>query len=428
MGARTGTHTGMTLAQHLTDFALGDITPTEDAQAMIRLSCLDWAACALAGQDEPLAKILRTMALDDGGREDATLIGGGRGPARVAALTNGAISHALDYDDTHFAHIGHPSVAVFPAALAQAEKLNRPMVEMLEAALIGVEASIRVGLWLGRAHYQVGFHQTATAGAFGATLAAARLAGLDAKTCGHALGLAATKAAGIKAQFGTMGKPLNAGLAAECGVMAADWAAQGLRSTPDALDGTNGFGATHHGANDASAFDGLGQTWSFETVSHKFHAYCHGLHASLEALRAVEGVPGKIDIRTHPRWMTVCNIETPTNGLEAKFSYRMVTAMALSGIDTAKIENFNDALTTRADLAALMLRVTVTADDTLSETEAEIRTSEGTHHHDLAAPMDLNHRKQRIETKAAALTPDAAKLQTAIQTEDIAAFKTALFN
>lgn len=415
------------IAETLSSFAHALLDPTEGAARMIRLSCLDWAACALAGRDEPVARIARDVATREGGNAEAGLIGGGRTPARAAALVNGATSHALDYDDTHFAHIGHPSVAVFPAALALAERESRSMDTMLDAALLGVEASIRVGLWLGRDHYQVGFHQTATAGAFGATVAAARLLDLSPEATAHALGIAATKAAGLKSQFGTMGKPLNAGLAAECGVMAADWAAAGMVSNPDALEGVNGFGPTHHGAGDLSAFRGLGEVWHFETISHKFHACCHGLHAMLEALREVSEIPERLVIHTHPRWMTVCNIPKPKTGLEAKFSYRMAAAMALSGNDTGAIENFSDDLATRADIAAIMQRISVKPDDSLGETEVRLLVDGREVSHDLAAPLSLKDREARLRAKSAALTPRAEAIRAAIEAGDLTAFTAELF-
>lgn len=422
----------VSLIQTLSRFALAPITASPTAEQMIRLSCLDWAACALAGRDEPVAQHLRAIALAEGGRSDAHLIGAnlvekGRVPARAAALVNGATSHALDYDDTHFAHIGHPSVAIFPAVFAIAERTGASFADALDAALIGAETSIRVGLWLGRAHYQTGFHQTATAGAFGAVAAVARLQGLDHETTQHAFALASTKAAGLKSQFGTMGKPLNAGLAAECGVMAVDWAVAGLRSDTRALDGLNGFGPTHHGAADMTAFDGLGADWLFEDVSHKFHACCHGLHAMLEALRDVASPPKHLQITTHPRWMTVCNIEAPKTGLEAKFSYKMTAAMALLGVDTGAIASFSDAVAARGDLADIMARITVIADDRLSETQARLDVNGALLHHDLGAPIPLDTRETRLKTKAASLTPQADALWSAIQSGDRTAFNAVLF-
>ncbi len=190
------------------DFSVAPVRG-DAALSMMRLSLFDWAACGIAGRDEPVVRIVRHMVLAEGGAGEAGLIGGGAAPARGAALANGTASHALDYDDTHFGHIGHPSVAVIPAALAIAQKTGADGARFVQACLVGAELSVRVGMWLGRAHYQLGFHQTGSAGAFGATAAAGRLLGLDAGAMAHALGLCTTRASGLKSQFGTMGKPYN---------------------------------------------------------------------------------------------------------------------------------------------------------------------------------------------------------------------------
>lgn len=383
--------------------------PTAAALQMMRLSLFDWAACGIAGRNEPVARLVRDMVLAEGGQGHATLLGGVRAPCRAAALVNGAVSHALDYDDTHFAHIGHPSVAVIPAALAISEREGASGDACLRACLIGAEASIRVGTWLGRGHYQTGFHQTATAGSFGATLAAGHILGLSPDRMAHALGLVATRASGLKSQFGTMGKPFNAGLAASNGVEAACLAQCGFVSSPAALDGLQGFGPTHHGAADLTAFEGLGATWMFETVSHKFHACCHGLHAMLEAIGRMNVDAGEVSavkIKTHPRWLTVCNIERPVTGLEAKFSYKMTAAMALLGYDTSAMADFHDGLSSNDALTSLMARVHVEADEALPETAASVRVEAGacqTISHDLDAPMGMQERTDKLRRKAAAL-------------------------
>ncbi|WP_367181318.1 MmgE/PrpD family protein [uncultured Roseovarius sp.] len=400
------------IAQRLAEFSAIQSLP-RPAMDVMRLSLLDWCAVGVAGRDEPVAKILRDQAVEEGGAPQAALIGSNvRIPARAAALVNGATSHALDYDDTHFAHIGHPSVAVLPAALATAQLCNASGQALQEAALIGAEASIRVGLWLGRAHYQAGFHQTATAGAFGACLSACRLLGLDLAQTVLALGLVSTRASGLKSQFGTMGKPMNAGIAAANGVEAALLAQRGFVSRDDALDGLQGFGPTHHGEGSESAWDGLGQSWLFETVSHKFHACCHGLHAMLEALTPQIGIPvhdiDRVEIMTHSRWLSVCNIEVPKTGLEAKFSYRLTAAMRLAGYDTSLPDSFNDRLCRDESLVALRDRVRVSAQETLSEMQAHVvlHTIHGTKHeltHDLDAPLPYADREVRLRAKATAL-------------------------
>lgn len=396
----------MTLAHRLAAFVT-EAEPPESARAVMRQSLYDWMACGMAGATEPVAEILRDQALTDGGVPTARLFGGGEVPSRAAALVNGTISHALDYDDTHFAHIGHPSVAVCPAAWAVGQGKGE---DVLDAALVGAEVSVRVGLWLGRDHYQRGFHQTATAGAFGATAAVARLRGLTVEQTAQALAIAATRAAGLKSQFGTMGKPLNAGLAAETGIVAADLAARGFISNPDALDGPQGFGPTHHGAGEDAALER--DDWLMETVSHKLHACCHGLHAMIEALGSLRVTADQVErvaIRTHPRWMTVCNIAEPKTALESKFSYRQTAAMVLTGHDTAAIAIFNADLARH--LAPTRQKVTVTPDDTLAETEAHVtatlldgETREATH--DLAAPIPVGEKWSKLRRKGRALVGD----------------------
>ncbi|WP_372885915.1 MmgE/PrpD family protein [Shimia sp.] len=380
---------------------------------MLRLSMLDWAACGIAGRAEPVARITRDMVVAEAGTPEARVFGGSAAlPARAAALVNGATSHALDYDDTHFDHIGHPSVAVLPAVLAVAEMTEADGPALQLAALLGIEASIRVGVWLGRGHYQTGFHQTATAGAFGAAVAAARLLGFDAAQTEAALGLVATRASGLKSQFGTMGKPYNAGLAAANGVEAALLVQRGFAPDVRGLEGPQGFGATHAGAADAGALEGLSAHWRFDRISHKFHACCHGLHATLEALShldrpGVDEIAG-LGIETHPRWMSVCNQSAPTTGLGAKFSYRTVAAMALLGHSTAALESYSDALCADPAIIALRDRVSVVATETLSETQARVTLtlSDGTRRsarHDLEAPIPLAERTAKIHAKSAAL-------------------------
>lgn len=404
------------ITQRLAQFVAQTQSAPDATRHMVRLSLLDWAAVGLAGCREPVARITRAMALDEAGAAQAHLFGGGRAPARAAALVNGATSHALDYDDTHFAHIGHPSVAVIPAALAVAEREGAGGAELQLAALLGIETSIRVGIWLGRDHYQTGFHQTGTAGAFGAAAAAARLMGLDAAGIAAALGLVATRASGLKSQFGTMGKPYNAGIAAANGVEAATLVARGFVPDPQGLEAAQGFGATHAGQADPAALNGVGRDWLFDGISHKFHACCHGLHATLEALAgmnrpAAEEV-AEIRIATHPRWMSVCNQSDPETGLGAKFSYRMVAAMALLGHDTAALESYSDALCADPQLRAMRARVAVAQDGELSETQARVRIvqKDGTLHeafHDLDAPMAPERREARLKAKAAALVGQA---------------------
>ena len=400
------------LAETIAKFLSEGIQISSVADAVGKLSALDWLACGLAGTSEPVSKILHTSAVAEGGNPTANLFGGGGTSARMAALVNGTTSHALDYDDTHFAHIGHPSVAVYPAVFAMGQQLNRTLSEVLQAALIGMEVSVRIGLWLGRSHYQSGFHQTATAGAFGAGAAVGRLANFDETQMAQMLGLISSRAAGLKAQFGTMGKPYHAGLAAAAGVESAQLIQAGFDANPNALEGEFGYGATHCGSNDSStALKGLGEDWLFESVSHKFHACCHGLHAALEAARELELAAPEIaglHVKTHPRWMSVCNQPAPDTGLGAKFSYRTVLAMSALGLDTARLETYSDQICQRPDLKKLREIIFVEQDEKLTETEAVLCLTKRDGQrcelrHDLQSKIDLSSREQRVRFKAQSL-------------------------
>ncbi|MDQ7072133.1 MAG: MmgE/PrpD family protein [Rhodobacterales bacterium] len=404
----------MTITTEISEFTAGITSAAipSPARRVLQLSLLDWMAVGIAGRDEPVAGIVRDVALAEGGVGAASVIGTQtRLPARAAALVNGTTSHALDYDDTHFAHIGHPSVVVIPAALAMAQQVGVNGRALQEAALIGAEVSIRIGLWLGRGHYQVGYHQTATAGAFGAAMAAARVLGMDAAQCAQVLGVVATRASGLKSQFGTMGKPYNAGIAAANGVEAAILVNAGFEGRVDGIESALGFGATHHGEGDMRALDGIGAAWVFESVSHKFHACCHGLHATLETAAGIDVAAddiAMIEVQTNPRWIGVCDQAAPMNGLGAKFSYATVLAMHYLGHRTGALGCYSDAICARADVQALRARVSVVANADVAETAARLRivVSDGSEHrgaYDLEAPMDIAARQAKVQAKAAVL-------------------------
>lgn len=396
--------------------ALDGAAISDDARRYARFSLFDWMVCGLAGVDEPLAGILRGVVADEGGRPDASVMGGGSVPARAAALVNGATSHALDYDDTHFAHVGHPSVGIYPAALAAGEEVGASAASVADAFLIGAEASVRIGLRLGAVHYNRGFHQTATAGAFGATVAAGRLYGLTRAQMRVALGLCATRASGLKSQFGTMGKPYNAGIAAANGVECAKLAAAGFTSADDGIDGPQGFVLTHSDApTDGAWSDPPPARFLFTDIKYKLHACCHGTHAMIEALAALthaEGVKAgqvvELHLSTSPRWLKVCDIKEPRSGLEVKFSYAWLAGMVFAGIQTASDRAYTDALACDPALAEFARRVTVTGDVSVGDMQARgsVLLADGRtlpFVHDLDAPIPAATLEASLRAKAQGL-------------------------
>ncbi|MEM6665984.1 MAG: MmgE/PrpD family protein [Pseudomonadota bacterium] len=427
------------LTERLADFSSGLMyaaTRPEMAD-IVRLCLLDWSAVALAGRGEPAGRIAREMVLAETGAPESSLLGASvKVPARAAALANGTISHALDYDDTHFGHVGHVSVAVIPAALALAERQGASGADLMAAIAAGSEVACRVGAWFGRAHYEAGFHQTATSGTFGATAAAARILGLDPVTTAHAIGIAASRATGLRAPFGTMGKPLNAGLAASNGIEAALLAANGFQSRRDALECAGGFSETHAGDGGpvSDVLDGLGARYLFTGVQFKLHACCHGLHAALEALAAIRtddtldlSDVARVTIIANPRWASVCNKPAPATGLEAKFSFALTAAMALAGVETAALETYDAGVCVAPPLVALRDRVTVHFDPDTADTASHVTVhiNDGATRvasHDLAIPMTRAERQAKVLAKARTLLGEAhaERLWTAIQDLDSA--------
>jgi 2-methylcitrate dehydratase PrpD len=345
-----------------------------DVATVARQCILDWFACAMAGSTEPLAVILRDVVAGADG--PASVIGRDRGTGTSqAALVNGAAGHALDFDDTHTGMGGHPTVPVFPAALALAEELDSSGADLLAAYVAGVEIESRLGAGIGPEHYAKGWHITSSIGIFGATAAAGRLLGLDADQFGHAMGLAASQSSGLKANFGTMTKPFHAGHAAERGLLSARLAQRGFTANPDALVANQGLAQaagdgvwhperlTHHG------------DWMLPETLFKYHAACYLTHAAIEATARLATPGADVDavtLRVNPAILDVCGIPRPVTGLEAKFSLTATTAFTVLGIDTTDPASFTDTNANDRRVQQLIERVTVTPDPRLSSTQARV--------------------------------------------------------
>ncbi|MBT5299137.1 MAG: MmgE/PrpD family protein [Rhodospirillaceae bacterium] len=358
-----------------------------------RHAILDWLGVTLAGAHEPLVDILTADAVSEGESGTARLVGRHqRLTPSFAAMINGAASHALDYDDVNKRLHGHPTAPVVPAILALAEQHEFSGRAVLEAFVVGYEVECLIGEMMGLAHYDHGWHATATVGTFGAAAGSARLLGLNAEQAAMAMGLAATQAAGLKSMFGTMCKPLHAGKAAMNGMMAARLAKSGFDSRPDALECPQGFGATQ-----STEFQALPMRpdatapFAVEENLFKYHAACYLTHSSVEAIRVLKeshdfDVSDIAAIRTlvdagHGK---VCDIPEPTTGLEVKFSIRHMIAMALAGEDTAAMETYSAEFANRDDLVDLRRKVQV-----------ETRTHDSRHAAEIV--IDLNDGRSLVQ-------------------------------
>lgn len=364
-----------TVSERIARYAVS--TPAESIPAtafeQAERGLLDTLAAILAGAREPVARNVATYVRADGGCAEATLIGHGeKAPVEGAALVNGTAAHALDYDDVSLSMIGHPSAPLLPAILAVAEARSLSGLELLAAYVIGMEIEAKTGRWIGRHHYTLGWHATATFGTLGAAAASSRLLGLDVERTQAALGIAASSASGVRANFGTMTKPLHAGLAASNGLRAARLAAAGVTASQAALDGPDGFSSAFLGGQPpAGEFGELGEPLDLLTqgLSQKPYPCCYNTHRAVDAaLELRDGIPNTkdidaIDVVISKRTMDplIPNDCYPTTGLEAKFSLPYCVASALIDGGLA-IGSFGDGSIQRDEVVALSQLVSVTED------------------------------------------------------------------
>src|SRR5436190_270913 len=356
----------------------------EPVRELVRQCVLDYYGVALAGADDPLATILVDELAEAGGAAQASIIGHRvKLPALSAALVNGAIGHALDYDDVNLAMPGHPSVAILPGLIALAEERRSSGRDVVAAFVAGYETACRIGMAMRPGHYDRGFHATGTVGCFGAAAACARLLGLDAEGTARALGIAGTQAAGLKSQFGTMCKPFHAGKASQSGLLAARLAARGFSSRPDLIECEQGFAPTH--APDFHPEKALAEPPNgFHIFANlfKYHAACYLTHGPIECARSLREQHGieasqvaRMTLSLDRSCDRVCNIPAPTDGLEAKFSLRQTVAMALSGVDTASLGAYSAATATDPALVRLREKLALDFHDGWPQAAAELEVA-----------------------------------------------------
>jgi 2-methylcitrate dehydratase PrpD len=355
----------------------------DDIRALTRQCVLDWLAVTLPGSRDELSRILIDEAAEQGGKPVATLIGHPmKTSTQQAALVNGTASHALDYDDVNLTLSGHPTVPLVASLLALAEARGSSGKEFMAAFVAGYETICRVGALVAPGHYARGFHATATVGSFGAAAACARLLGLDAEKTAIALGIAGTQAAGLKSMFGTMCKPLHAGKAAQNGLIGATLAARGFTSRADVLECPQGFAATQ--SPDFHLDRALADPphgYHLRDNLFKYHAACYLTHAPIESGRKIraQGVDPaairEVVLKVDSGASKVCHILAPRTGLEAKFSLRLTSALALSGIDTAGLETYSERIANDPAIVALRDKVSVDFQQGYPHAAAEMKVT-----------------------------------------------------
>lgn len=302
---------------------------------------IDGLGCTIAGSITKTGKTIREYAASESSGGDCTLIGDGRrtGPS-MAALANGTSGHALDYDDVQWQVVGHPTVCILPAILALGEAHDKSGRDYILGYAAGIETGAKIGAGVNMNHYELGWHATGTIGTLCAAGAASKILGQDALGMRNSIGIAVSRAGGVRQNFGTDTKPFHAGAAALNGVMAARLTGMGFTANTEILEAPWGF--FHLFCNDQFDAEKIvanaTNPWSVHTPGMLFKPYaaCVSTHTAIDSILAliaehdihaedvervdvgVVGLTQKILIHTRPR-----------TGLNGKFSMQYSMARAL---------------------------------------------------------------------------------------------------
>jgi 2-methylcitrate dehydratase PrpD len=359
------------------------------AEAMrIGTRCLlDGLGLFVAGSEEPSVKILTEEAEQMGGRPDALLLGRGstKVPAPMAARVLGTAGHAHDWDDSQVsvdpAHVygllTHPTIPPLSSALVMAQRLGAVDGKSLMLAfLTGFEVECKISEWMLPQHYMRGMHSSGTVGTFGAYAAAAKLLGLKGDQLRNGFGIAASFAAGIRCNFGTMTKPLHVGRAAENGVTAALLTARGLTADPDALDGPWGFYAVQGGGvSTEKVSQGFGRVWSIIEPGVSIKPYPCGvlthptIDLMLKLVREHDVKPDDIEsVKVYAGTNILKPIRYPiaANHLQAKFSLPASLAM-IALVHKAGKREFSDEFVGSAPMQAMQRRISTELDSEIEK-------------------------------------------------------------
>lgn len=340
---------------------------------------LNWAGCAVgAARHESVAAALAAVQVLQPAPQAAVLGRRERVDIASAALVNGIGSHTFDFDDTHLKTIIHPAGPVASAVLALAEHTGASGRALIDALVLGIDVSCRIGNVMYPDHYDRGWHITGSTGMLGAAAGCARLLGLDAQRTAMALGIAASQPVGLREQFGTMTKPLHPGAAARAGLMAALMAQHGFTASARALEAPRGLVQVVSTKCDwREATDALGERFEIGFNTYKPFACGIVIHPAIDAavqLRARGVRPEQIvrvELRVHSLVLELTGKKEPKDGLQGKFSvYHGCAAGLVAG--RAGEDEFADAFVTRPDVDALRRRIVATVDDAVDEASVDL--------------------------------------------------------
>ncbi len=390
----------MTFANHLAEH-IRSPAPNAFSDACLEAATqaiLDTVGVTLAGAVTNTAKIIASTA--SLGQGPCHIIGGSQQCDPLnAALLNGTAAHALDFDDMNQNMMGHPSVALVPSLFALGEQTNASGCEILRAYLVGFETAYKLGRAVTYAHHDKGWHGTATIGIFGAVAACCTLLKYDTTITAQALSIATSLASGIRANFGTMTKPLHAGHAGRNAIFAALAAKEGFTANALAFEANQGFFDVFLGTNIARPERALEKWYDPPEILDPgvcLKLYPSGAHTHpfIEMVRSLVAEHSlsiemieRIDVLSEQSRHDHINRPDPNSGLEAKWSIHYLLARTLTD-GWPKLSHFSDSATKAPNVRALMARVHAKAHPDMNASwankyggEVVITTTHGQQHH-----------------------------------------------
>ncbi|MGH7875314.1 MAG: MmgE/PrpD family protein [Candidatus Binatia bacterium] len=365
------------LAGFVTDLNYQDIPPK--ALQTAKIAVRDCLGVALAGSQEEDAKICAEIARQENAKGETSVIGQGfKTSALQAAFANGTAAHALDFDHS-FTLMGQPTAPIIPAIFALGEALGANGRQLIEAYVAGYEVTAKLVHSLRDSAHE-GWHAPSTLGSFGATAACGKLLGLNASQVEMALGITASMASGVVANFGTMTKPLHVGLGARNGVLAAKLARGGYTANAKAIESGFGFYQVLHQGTTVheEAIDELGKSYGLLSDGLRIKPYpCGGLtHQVIDSVlefRAKHGLTAEmiegidVDVVKHTFERIVFRV--PQTGIQGKFCMPYLVARALIDGEVG-LDIFTDSAVRDQNILKFAERVQMKLDPNLKKTDA----------------------------------------------------------
>lgn len=360
----------MELTKKIADFVVNtsDAEIPHEAMDTAKAAILDGLGVTLAGSREPLGRLIAEYVRESGGRAKASVIGFGfKTSVAQAALANGTLAHIMDYDDATAGWACHPTAVLLPTILALGEAGHVSGQELLGAYVIGFEVATKMGINVNTPLASRGWHQTGVIGTMATAMAAARVLKLDTEKTAMALGIAASMAAGLRVNFGTMTKPLHAGNTARNGVVAASLAAKGFTANENILDVPHGFFEAF-GAGEYDLKQTIGTLGNpFALVSPgliiKIYPACRGTHRGIDAalyLKKKHRLSAKdiaeVKCITSDTIRASLIYSRPKTVFEAKFCLEYCVAVALLD-GYVGLEHFTEARVLAPEVQKFLTRV-----------------------------------------------------------------------